>query len=128
MLTGQCLCGEITYRVKGEPTRVSYCHCVECRRFTGSAVLIGALVNRNVFEMSGNTMQYRSSLQGIRHFCGNCGSSMFYEFDNYPDRIEILVGTMDNADTVIPTFHGFYSERIGWFDVADTLPRWHTMP
>ncbi len=128
MLTGQCLCGAITYRVKGEPTRVSYCHCVECRRFTGSPVLIGALVNRDVFEMTGTPLKYRSSRHGIRQFCGNCGSSLFYSFENYPTRIEILVGTLDDASTVLPSFHGFYSERIPWFEVSDTLPRWRAMP
>lgn len=127
-MTGQCLCGAVRYRVSAAPLRISYCHCAQCRRFTGAPVFAAAQVERGAFETSGATQQYRSSDHGIRHFCGVCGSSLFFEFDNRPDRVEVLVGTLDDASDVVPTFHGFHMERIDWFDVSDDLPRYSTMP
>ncbi|KUZ26762.1 hypothetical protein WS52_30535 [Burkholderia territorii] len=128
MLTGQCLCGAVRYRVSEMPSRVNYCHCSQCRRFTGAPVFAAALMPRDALAVDGATRTFRSSLHGVRHFCSTCGSSLFFEFDTRPDRIEILVGTLDDASNVIPTFHGFDAERIAWFDVRDDLPRHAAMP
>src|SRR5262249_35049998 len=35
--TGRCLCGAITYEVRGPVRDVIVCHCVECRRWSGHA-------------------------------------------------------------------------------------------
>jgi len=34
--TGRCLCGAVTYEVRGPLRDVIVCHCVECRRWAGS--------------------------------------------------------------------------------------------
>lgn len=127
-MSGRCVCGAVRYRVSAEPLRVSYCHCETCRRFTGAPVFAAAKVAREAFEVRGATVKYQSSEHGVRHFCGVCGSSLFFEFDHHPGYIEVLIGTLDDCAAVIPTFHGFYAERIGWFDTADELPRHSKMP
>jgi hypothetical protein len=128
MLTGGCLCGAVRYRFTGTPSRVSYCHCSQCRRFTGSPVFAAALVARETLVIEGEPREYRSSQHGIRQFCGTCGSSLFFAFDTRADQIEILLGTLDDAADVVPTFHGFDAARIPWFDVKDDLPRHAAMP
>ncbi len=35
---GGCFCGDIRYRTRGEPRRVSLCSCEWCRKRTGSAI------------------------------------------------------------------------------------------
>lgn len=36
-LTGQCLCGAISYEINGELGPVVNCHCLKCRRWHGAA-------------------------------------------------------------------------------------------
>jgi len=36
-LTGQCLCGIITYELKNPPEMTRVCHCKNCQRQAGSA-------------------------------------------------------------------------------------------
>ena len=36
-LTGQCLCGIITYELKNPPAMTGVCHCKNCQKQTGSA-------------------------------------------------------------------------------------------
>ena len=35
--SGQCLCGDITYEISGEPSMAGVCHCKNCQRQAGSA-------------------------------------------------------------------------------------------
>ncbi len=35
MRQGQCLCGNVTFEVTGDPQHVSVCHCVQCRKQSG---------------------------------------------------------------------------------------------
>ncbi|KAI1608061.1 Mss4-like protein [Exophiala viscosa] len=37
MPSGSCLCGDITYSFSGEPLMKAICHCLTCRKVTGSA-------------------------------------------------------------------------------------------
>jgi hypothetical protein len=34
--TAQCSCGQLRVQMRGEPVRVSMCHCLACQRRTGS--------------------------------------------------------------------------------------------
>ena len=34
--TGGCLCGEVRIVATGEPYRVGLCHCLDCRKNSGS--------------------------------------------------------------------------------------------
>ena len=33
-----CSCGQLHLTVRGEPARVSMCHCLECQRRTGAVI------------------------------------------------------------------------------------------
>jgi hypothetical protein len=36
-VTGSCLCGEVSYAIKGNMGIFQYCNCSRCRKFSGSA-------------------------------------------------------------------------------------------
>ena len=48
---------------------------------------------------------------------------MSYDADKFPDETHLYVGTLDDPERFVPTFHVFYAEHISWFDTADDLPR-----
>ena len=39
------------------------------------------------------------------------------------DRVQIAIGSLDEADRVAVDDHVWVSDQIGWFDVKDELPR-----
>jgi hypothetical protein len=53
---GGCLCGSVRYRAKGKPSRVSVCHCTDCRRCTGSAFAVVAHFKDENLEISGGAL------------------------------------------------------------------------
>ena len=37
MIKGSCMCGKVTYVIKGEIGDITHCHCTTCRKAHGSA-------------------------------------------------------------------------------------------
>ncbi len=126
-LTGGCMCGAVRYEIAGEPFMVNHCHCHSCRKHNGAAVVTLAGFKVDQVKFIGEPRKFYESTPGAnRAFCSNCGTPLTWEGDG--DELgpicEIHISTFDNPDTLVPTGHAFYQERIKWFDVADDLPRY----
>lgn len=116
--TANCACGQLRIRCEGEPTKVSLCHCLECQRRTGSAFGIAAFFNAASTEISGSSSTYRrasdSGFPVAHHFCGTCGSTVYWYPLRKPDTVAVEVGCF--ADPAFPApSQAVYSEHgHGW--------------
>jgi hypothetical protein len=87
-------------------------------------VFLGVAFPRAAFRLlKGGTKTYRSSARGIRHFCGACGSPLFFELTDKPQQWEVLVGALDDARDIRPSVHVCVSSALPFFAVKDDLPR-----
>jgi hypothetical protein len=61
-VNGGCMCGAIRYEATGQPTLVAYCHCTDCRGYTGAPVVAWATFKTsNVrFTVTGHSRQLYS--------------------------------------------------------------------
>lgn len=124
MLTGRCLCGALQYRFDPKDAVTDYCHCKMCQRWSGAPVTAWAQVPADQFEIvSGTAKAYPSSPRGIRHFCDQCGSSVFMS-DPQGNGIGIMLGTADDPDALPPAGHGWVQDQVTWLKIDDHLPRW----
>ncbi len=127
--TGACLCGSIRYEIfYAAGDVVDYCHCEQCRRASGAPVLAWLEVPPERFRITQGTARgFASSARAMRWFCADCGTQL-YMTDNAGNSVGITLGTLDNPNSVRPTVHGWESERIPWFEIADDLPRYAQAP
>jgi len=126
-MTGSCMCGLVRYETKGETFGVIHCHCHSCRKHNGAPVVTLAGFKAEQVTFSGQECRFYRSSPGVgRAFCGNCGTPLTWEGDggDLGAIVELHISTFDNPDTLVPSAHAFYPERIKWMDVADTLPRY----
>lgn len=102
--TATCACGQLSLTCRGEPAKVSLCHCLACQKRTGSAFGIAAFFRRGEISVRGaSTIYERDSDSGFRvtlHFCPVCGSTVFWEPHRKPDMIAVGVGSF--ADPTFP--------------------------
>jgi hypothetical protein len=104
---GGCSCGAVRFEVRGEPHVVGICHCLECRKATGAVAMTYADWPRSSFTLSGEAREYMG-----RSFCTTCGSRLFHL---NPDRVEIIVGALDDAPSdLLPTREGWIKRREPW--------------
>lgn len=129
MLTGQCHCGAIRYEMPDEVLHHALCHCGDCRRHAGAPMVGWAMLPVNQLRVSGEPRVYRSSEDGRRHFCGDCGTGLFYTNEAMlPGMIDVQSGTLDDPDALPAQAHIRTAERIGWMKTAHELPAFERYP
>ncbi len=130
MHEGQCHCGAIRYRVEGEPIHNALCHCIDCRRHAGAPMVGWALFgNDNFAILRGEAKIYASSEHGRRHFCGDCGTGLFYTNEIiFPGMTDVQSATLDDPAALPPGAQIQLADRIGWMKDIDTLPQFERYP
>lgn len=118
----ECSCGQLSAICSGEPVRVSVCHCLACKRRTGSAFSFNARFAENDVSIKGRAAEFsRTGEEGgrvIYSFCPDCGTTVHYRIDAQPGLTAIPVGAF--ADPAFPPpFLSFYHEsrRCQWVEI-----------
>ena len=126
--TGRCLCGAVRYEVYGPLRDLLTCHCVECRRWHGHLGVYTAAERDALVLAHPDALRWIDSPDSDTHarrgFCGDCGSSLFWEA---PGRttISIAAGTLDDGTGLGPAGNVYVSQTGGYYELADDgLPRW----
>jgi hypothetical protein len=124
LFTGACLCGAVRFEAQGAPLGVNHCHCVQCQRASGAAMLTWATWPRAAVRVSrGAAADFESSPGVKRSFCARCGSTLFWRREGRrPEEIDIAAGALDRADALTPQDHIFVKSRRRWMPLCDGLP------
>ncbi|KAA9009174.1 GFA family protein [Histidinibacterium aquaticum] len=124
-----CSCGQLQILCEGEPVRVSVCHCLECKRRTGSAFSWNARYPEGRVRIEGRSKVFeRVGDEGSRlrfHFCPDCGSTVHYENSDAPGFVAVPVGGFADPDFPEPTVSVYDPmRRCAWVSLTgDNLER-----
>jgi hypothetical protein len=114
----RCACGGLAISASGEPVRISICHCLECKRRTGSVFSWNAHWPGERVAIEGNYRSYeRSSDDGgwvRQHFCPTCGVMVFYEIELRPGIVSVPVGAFADPAFPAPTVEVYEDRRCPW--------------
>lgn len=113
---GGCLCGAARLVASGEPYRVGLCHCLDCRKHHGALFYAAAIFPEDAVVITGETRAFRG-----RHFCPECGSSVFARFE---DEIEVHLGSLDAPDQFVATYENWTVRRETWLPAFPTRKRY----
>jgi hypothetical protein len=129
-ITGGCHCGAIRYQVEGDAMNHALCHCVDCRRHSGAPMVGWTMYRQSELKVTKGTPKiYKSSTDGRRHFCPDCGTGLFYINEvMLPGIIDIQSATYDDPNAVPAQAHIQIADRIGWMEQAHELPEFERFP
>ena len=126
-LTGGCQCGAVRFALSAPPKKVSICHCRMCQKASGAPFASFADIENADFAWTrGKPAAFRSSSIAERHFCVACGTPLSFRRLDGP-RIEIMTGTFDRPDRVIPTQQFGTESRLGWVVSIANMPSQTTL-
>ena len=129
MMTGKCQCGAIRYSITGEPAYSAICHCRDCRASSGAPMTGWALFPQDAVTIEGDPVLYRSSDNATRHFCGRCGTGLFYTNPIiFPGAIDIQTATLDDPAALPPQVHVQMAEAMPWIETMWALPKFDRYP
>lgn len=126
MHKGSCLCQQVRYELTAELGDFGFCHCVSCRKASGSSHAANAPIERKHFRLvSGADVlrEFESSPGMFRAFCTNCGSPIYAYRAEMPDKLGIRLGTLDTPFNKQPSGHKFVAENPPWAPISDQLPQ-----
>lgn len=78
-VSGECFCGEVTYKVSGDLRDARSCHCSRCRKAFSAQASAYAVVNPDEFKwLSGEELltSYVGEHGFGLQFCSRCGSTL----------------------------------------------------
>ena len=123
--TAQCQCGSLRAVVTGQPQIVNLCHCRACQRRTGSVFSVGAYFNKAQVRCAGSskvhTRRSESGFEVRRHFCPECGSSVYWELERAPELCGIAVGCFADPDFSAPSFSMWEESRHPWMGLPSDI-------
>jgi hypothetical protein len=120
--TATCRCGQLRATVTGEPVRVSVCHCLDCKKRSGSAfsnqarwpdadvATIGAFKEWSHTGDSGNRATFR--------FCPDCGSTVFYSSEGLPGLTAVAVGCFADPSFRAPEYSVYENRKYDWVEIV----------
>lgn len=113
-----CPCGRVAVECRGEPVRVSICHCDACRRRTGSAFGVQVRYRADDTTPAGDPGEYvrvADSGRAVRQrFCRECGTTVWWTMDRDPGLVVIAGGTLADRDLQPPVVELYPTRRYGW--------------
>lgn len=130
MITGQCLCGGVTFRHEGRLGPIALCHCSQCRRAQGSAFAASSPAQAVHFQFTAGEdliREYESRPGKYRAFCSQCGSPLYSRVDAIPGILRLRVGALDEPLGQEPAYHVFTGSKAGWFRITDDLPQYEKL-
>ena len=88
-----------------------------------------ALFPQDQVTISGEPVRYQSSENAVRHFCGVCGTGLFYtNAVIFPGSIDIQTATLDDPAALPPQAHIQMAEAARWMEQAHELPKFDRYP
>lgn len=125
--TASCRCGQLRAMVTGDPVRVSVCHCLNCKKRSGSAFAAQARWPSAQVKIEGRSKTFvkvaDSGNRATFHFCPECGSDVYYEIDGkfddkFNDLVAIPLGAFDDPYFLSPTFSVWEERKCAWVEIV----------
>ena len=98
MYQGRCLCGQVEITVTGPISSIIHCHCSKCRKNSGTAYATNGFVARSDFSLvrgADKLTRFATAEGKHRFFCRTCGSPVYSENLQDPDRLRLRLGILD---------------------------------
>ena len=121
-----CHCGKLILRCRGEPAKVSLCHCMDCQRRTGSLFSVAAFFPRSDVALVAGAAECfrRPSASGFDvafHFCPACGSSLWWEPDRLPHLVGVAAGAFADPGFPMPEQAVWCDDRHPWLELPAAI-------
>ena len=120
--TASCRCGQLRATASGKPGRVSVCHCLNCKKRSGSAFAVQARWLAEQVAIEGRSSSWvmvaDSGNPATYHFCPECGSDVYYENKGkFEGLIAIPLGAFDDPYFVSPKFSVWEKRKHDWVEI-----------
>ena len=131
-LTGNCLCGAVSFEADGDIQFQGNCHCTDCQQISGSTFATLVFVKDSDVKITGEVKTFEHGTDSgnklTKSFCPTCGSQMFGGNLGKPGMTALKAGSINEKDLIKPQFNVFVSSKAPCTLIDDSIPAFDKMP
>lgn len=102
--------------------RISVCHCLNCKKRSGSAFAAQARWPDAQVTIKGGYKEWQltgdSGSTATFRFCPECGSDIAYVIDSWPGVTAVPIGAFADPDFPAPGFSAYENRKHHWVEIV----------
>jgi hypothetical protein len=129
-MKARCACGKLSADLPDIPVNPVACHCLDCQRRTGSAFAVGVVFPRDSIAVTGDSREYiRATASGGQcrmYFCPECGTTVYWYSDKFPNVVGVGVGAISDPKLPAPVRSVWEQSKHDWVNIesaAEHFPK-----
>lgn len=130
-ITGGCLCGAVRYE-SGEQRFGGDCHCLDCRKSSGTGHCSHMGVSQDEFTVTGDLRFFDKPADSgnvvSRGFCPTCGGPVYSTNSGFPGIVFIRASSLDDPSAFTPAMSVYASRAPAWDPPVSGIPNFPEMP
>ena len=115
---GSCYCQKIQFSTEFDPMLIFNCHCLACKKVSGSPMSTAVVFNEAEVDFSGEMkfFSYKGETgKGVyKYFCDNCGCRILTKVDLIEGLIYIDMGVFDDWNIFEPKVEIWTKYKKNW--------------
>lgn len=121
--TGGCLCGAVTYKASAAPQLGGHCHCVDCRKSSGTGHGSHAVMKEEDVTIQGEPVKFDKPADSgnivSRFFCGTCGGPVYTTNSGMPGMTFLRASSLDDPEVFTANVIVYTKSAPSW-DIMDS--------
>ncbi len=119
-IEGGCQCEALRFELAAPPLFTHACHCLNCRRRSGSAFALSTTVVLADVRITRGTLASRQiSPRTTVHACASCGTTIHSTSTRHPATCVLRGGTLDDPSLVEPGAHIWVKRKHPWIRIPE---------
>jgi len=131
-LTGNCLCGQVSFQAEGDIAMQGNCHCTDCQQVSGSPFATLVFMDNDCVKVTGEMKSFEHTVDSgnklTKEFCSNCGSQMFTSNAARPNMLGMRAGSINEKEHIKPQFNVYASSKLECTVLDPNIPAFDKMP
>lgn len=132
VFSGGCLCSAVRYESTAEPAVTAHCHCVDCRKTSGTGHCSHMGMPEAALSINGEVKFFDAPADSgntvSRGFCPTCGSAIYSTNSGMPGMVFLRASSLDDPEIFKPQFVVYAKRAPSWDATNPSLPTFDEMP
>ncbi len=129
---GGCLCGAVRYTCTAAPVVCGHCHCIDCRKSSGTGHGSHLGVPAEALTVEGEVRVFDAPADSGnivgRAFCPACGSPIYSTNSSMAGMAFVRASSLDDPEVFKPDLVVYASRAASWDRPDPSLPAFDGMP
>ncbi len=121
---GSCRCGDLKFRLQEAPLFVHACHCLHCKRKTGSSFGLTCIVlEQDILITQGNVLKEKESPRTTAFLCSSCNTTIYKTNTAFEVTAWLQPNCLEDLRLLHIGAHIWVKRRDPWLDLPKDVPQ-----